>query len=149
MGEKVATSTVTGGAGADSIDFGALASSTKIVGGAGNDSFTFQSATSESGSTLYFGSSDGKDSIYFAAGATVSTVTGLVTIAVDSALGATSAYNFSQTSGASTATITFDTSGAGTIFLSGAVTAGTGGDGAGLQNFVFTTVSASTITDLG
>ena len=73
-----------------------------------------------------------------------------MTIAVDSSLGATSAFNFSQTSGASTATITFDTSGAGTIFISGANTNGVGGDGYGLMGGItFTTVSSSTITDLG
>ena len=41
-----------------------------------------------------------------------------------------------HTSGASTTTITFDTSGAGSIFLSGGVTAGVaGGDGAGYHWF--------------
>ena len=61
-------------------------------GGAGNDTFNFgAAATSGSAANFYFGSGDGSDSIYFAGGqATAHNVTGLMTINIDSAFGATS-----------------------------------------------------------
>ena len=160
--EEVVTSTVTGGAGNDSIDFGAgsgvtnggLTTSSKFVGGAGNDTFGFGSgAVKASDSTYYFGSGDGDDKLYFASNFTGSNsgtaMTGALTIAVDSALGATSSFNFSGSAGASASTITFDTSGAGSIFVSGASLAVAGGNGTGFTNITFVTVSSSTITDLG
>ena len=152
FGEIITTTTITGGAGDDSLDFTAAFSGSKIVSGAGNDTFNFATAGQTSGSTAYFGSASGDDSIYFttASGATASTVSGLLTIAVDSSLGATSAYNFSRSSGDSTTTITFDTSGAGSIYIQGGATGtAAGGNGTGIVGFVFTTVSTSTITDLG
>ena len=106
VGGDALGSTVTGGTGNDSIVFSGFATNTKIVGGTGNDTFSFAEQESTAGSTLFFGSASGMDSIYFAAGNTVTTISGSMTIAVDSSLGATSAFNFSQTSGASTATIT-------------------------------------------
>ena len=122
--------------------------SSKIVGGAGNDTFNFGSSATNSGTTFYFGNGDGDDKIYFAASYTSASTAGL-TIAVDSALGATSAFNFSGSSAATTSTITFDTSGAGSIFISGASVGTTGGNGTGFNNITFVTVSSSTITDLG
>ena len=71
-----------------------------------------------------------------------------MTIAVDSSFGATGSFVFSRDAGGTTTTITFG-SGTETLFISGGHTAGAGGTGTGVGGFVFTTVSSSTITDLG
>ena len=151
--ETVVNSTISGGAGNDSIDFvGGGVTGSKIVGQGGNDTFNFGSSlTSASATTFYFGNGDGDDKLYFAGSFTATNIasTGAgLTIAVDSSLGATSAYNFSAGAALSTdSTITFDTSGAGSIFVSGVSTI-TAGDGKGLANITFVTVSSSAITAL-
>ena len=134
--------------GNDSIVFTGVATSSKIVGGAGNDTNFASASEVNSGSTFYFGNGDGDDKIYFAASFTSASSAGL-TIAVDSALGATSAFNFAGAASSTKSTITFDTSGAGSIFISGASGGEAGGNGTGLRNITFVTVSSSTITDLG
>ena len=142
-------SSIIGGAGNDSIDFtGGNVTISKIVGQGGNDTFNFGSSATNSGSTFYFGNGDGDDKLYFAASFTSASSAGL-TIAVDSALGATSAFNFSGAAAATASTITFDTSGAGSIFISGVSIGTAGSNGTGFDNITFVTVSSSTITDLG
>ena len=75
---------MTGGAGADSINFSGNVTSGKIVGGAGNDTFNFGSSLASAPAQPCTSKFNGADSIYFAGGSTVATVSGLVTIAVDS-----------------------------------------------------------------
>ena len=85
LATKVVDSTVTGGAGADSLSFTAGdVTSASIVGGAGNDTFNFgDNLTTNSGSSFYFGSGDGSDSIYFSGTSTLSQRSSMMTIAVD------------------------------------------------------------------
>ena len=130
---------------ADSIISGGNTTQTKVVA-VGNDTFNFGSgALVASGTTLSVRLTEKIPSLrcwlHFCFAGT--------TIAVDSSVGATSAFNFSGSLNATTSTITFDTSGAGSIFISGASVSQTGGNGTGLNNITFVTVSSSTITDLG
>ena len=75
-----------------SINFsGGQVESSKLVGQDGNDTFNFGSSATNTGSTFYFGNGDGDDKLYFAKSFTSAASNGL-TIAVDSALGATSAF---------------------------------------------------------
>ena len=149
FGQAITLTTITGGAGKDSISLTGTATSSKIVGGAGNDTFNFGAATNASGSTLYFGSSDGEDSIYFGGGSTVSTVSGLVTIAVDSSLvlrvHSTSLVHLETQPPRSPSTrlVQVQSSSRWCNWIP------CRNNGTGITGFTFTTVSSSTITDLG
>ena len=164
----VSSSTLIGGAGADTInltgsgfttnlvtaggdndiiqiDGGTLNAS--IVGGAGNDSVDIiVAAANTSGSstnTYFFGSGGGKDTIDFGTQTSAfSTGTIAFTIAVDSTYGATSGYSFTSSNGK----LSF---GNDSNFLTLTGITGSSANSPSALGITFTTVSTSVITDLG
>ena len=147
---KGTSALLAGGAAADIFTITTGHTGSSIYAGAGNDSVDFGGAgTRGANNTYYFGASDGKDTLSFGS---FTAGTGL-TIAVDAAYGATSAFIWSAGSFASGAatlgTMNMGSGGDGVLYLSGVTGTSTGAAGTGIGNISFVTVSTATITALG
>ena len=152
VGTNVDNVLIAGGSGADSIGVTWAMTGSSIYAGAGNDSvYMGGQGDAQKTTTYYFGKTDGKDTLAFAA---VSSGSGLV-IAVDAAYGATSGIQYGGNLNAkagTSGTITFNNAetgvATGTLFLNN-VTGTSESAGAGITGLTFITVSTATITALG
>ena len=122
-------------------------SSASVKGGAGNDSIIFGAGTLMTGgaaaNTYFFGTSDGNDTLSFASSGTDAAA--YLTLNVDSAFGATTGFNYSN----ATSLVSMGTGGDKRyLFIAGASSADVSA-GSQIFNLTFVTVSSSVITDLG